>query len=176
MYILSFAIDFVVYQDIPGRCDGKLSSSAFQAVREHCVISLIWIKWWNQKAKSFKSQGAHTGWEHIMVYSAQGDQEYCYFYLLGGETTAKSSKASFQSKFFWYSSKLPSGLLVTSHRKQSSSRGNHLSARRARAFISLASIPLAFTYFFFPFFLVLSIPYENKANVSDQDNSSLTSI
>ena len=88
-----------------------------------------------------------------MVYSARGDQEYCYFYLLGGETTAKSSKASFQSKFFWYSSKLPSGLLATSHRKQSSSRGNHLSARRARAFISLASIPLAFTYFSFRFFL-----------------------
>ena len=40
MYILSFAIDFVVYQDIPGRRDGKLSSGAFQAVREHCVISL----------------------------------------------------------------------------------------------------------------------------------------
>ena len=61
MYILSFAIDFVVYQDIPGRRDGKLSSGAFQAVREHCVISLTWIKWWSQKAKSFKSHGALTG-------------------------------------------------------------------------------------------------------------------
>ena len=40
MDVSSFAVDFIVDQNVAGRRDSKLSSSAFQAVREHGVVNL----------------------------------------------------------------------------------------------------------------------------------------
>lgn len=44
MHILSFTVDGVIDQNVPSRCDGKLTSSTFKAVRKHRIVALIFDK------------------------------------------------------------------------------------------------------------------------------------